>query len=125
MVKKTSQLYAVARGRQTGIYASWEECQKQVNGFLGARFKKFQVCDYRSHDCVTALQTRSDAEAFITEHSSSAPSTASSSVVVIKLKHLPPAADEARYGLMIAHTKKTNMQHICKTQQTRGFNYKR
>jgi hypothetical protein len=105
MVKKTSQLYAVARGRQTGIYASWEECQK--------------------HDGVTALQTRSDAEAFITEHSSSAPSTASSSVVGIKRKHLPPAADEARYGLMIAHTKKTNMQHICKTQQTRGFNYKR
>ncbi|XP_058121341.1 ribonuclease H1 [Anopheles ziemanni] len=33
--------YAVAKGRQVGIYNTWPECQQQVNGFTGARFKKF------------------------------------------------------------------------------------
>uniref|UniRef100_A0A182PMM8 Ribonuclease H1 n=1 Tax=Anopheles epiroticus TaxID=199890 RepID=A0A182PMM8_9DIPT len=33
--------YAVAKGRQVGIFSTWPECQAQVNGFTGARFKKF------------------------------------------------------------------------------------
>jgi len=35
--------YAVSAGRSTGIFHSWNECKKQVNGFSGARFKKFQT----------------------------------------------------------------------------------
>ena len=35
------KVYAVRRGRQTGLFASWAECQKQVTGFPGARFKSF------------------------------------------------------------------------------------
>ncbi|MCH4009026.1 ribonuclease H family protein [Companilactobacillus sp.] len=33
--------YAVRRGRKPGIYRSWPECQKQVNGFENARYKSF------------------------------------------------------------------------------------
>lgn len=33
--------YAVARGRVPGIYRSWAECETQVKGFIGAKFKKF------------------------------------------------------------------------------------
>jgi hypothetical protein len=33
--------YAVHRGRVTGIYTSWEECQKQTNRFKGAISKSF------------------------------------------------------------------------------------
>lgn len=33
--------YAVARGRSVGIYNSWAECEAQVKGFSGARYKKF------------------------------------------------------------------------------------
>ena len=33
--------YAVAQGKQCGIYDSWNECQKNVKGFKGAKFKKF------------------------------------------------------------------------------------
>jgi Predicted double-stranded RNA/RNA-DNA hybrid binding protein len=33
--------YAVKKGRQEGIYTSWEECQKQVNGFPSAIYKSF------------------------------------------------------------------------------------
>ncbi len=34
--------YAVKKGRETGIFESWEECQKQITGFSGAEFKKFK-----------------------------------------------------------------------------------
>ncbi len=35
--------YAVKKGRETGIFESWEECQKQITGFSGAEFKKFKI----------------------------------------------------------------------------------
>uniref|UniRef100_A0A182WQW2 Ribonuclease H1 n=1 Tax=Anopheles minimus TaxID=112268 RepID=A0A182WQW2_9DIPT len=46
--------YAVAKGRQVGIFATWPECQAQVQGFTGARFKKFS--------------TQSEAQQFVTTH---------------------------------------------------------
>lgn len=33
--------YAVKKGRKTGIYNSWKECQEQINGYSDAIFKKF------------------------------------------------------------------------------------
>ncbi|XP_061213611.1 ribonuclease H1 isoform X3 [Neopsephotus bourkii] len=33
--------YAVRRGRRTGVYRTWAECQEQVNKFPSASFKKF------------------------------------------------------------------------------------
>lgn len=33
--------YAVKEGREPGIYLSWSECEKQITGFFGARYKKF------------------------------------------------------------------------------------
>lgn len=33
--------YAVAEGRQPGVFESWSECQKQVHEFAGAKFKSF------------------------------------------------------------------------------------
>lgn len=35
--------YAVAKGRQTGIFRTWTECESQVKGFGGAVFKKFKT----------------------------------------------------------------------------------
>lgn len=35
-------MYAVRKGRKTGIYATWEECKEQVAGISGAEFKKFK-----------------------------------------------------------------------------------
>lgn len=34
--------YVVWEGRAPGIYRSWKECESQVKGFRGARFKSFQ-----------------------------------------------------------------------------------
>lgn len=35
------KVYAVRRGRQTGLFNTWAECEQQVAGFPGARFKGF------------------------------------------------------------------------------------
>lgn len=35
--------YAVARGRLTGIFLSWAECNSQIKGFSGALYKKFDT----------------------------------------------------------------------------------
>ncbi len=38
MAKK---IYAVKAGRSTGIFYSWDECKKQIDGFSGAVYKSF------------------------------------------------------------------------------------
>lgn len=37
----TKKVYAVRKGRKTGIFETWAECQKQVTGFSGAEFQSF------------------------------------------------------------------------------------
>lgn len=34
--------YVVWKGRKTGIFTSWAECEKQVKGVVGAQFKAFE-----------------------------------------------------------------------------------
>jgi ribonuclease HI len=34
--------YAVWKGRKTGVFTSWAECEKQVKGFVDARYKAFE-----------------------------------------------------------------------------------
>ena len=41
LIDMAKWVYAVAKGHQTGVYMSWEECRSQVNGYTGAVFKKF------------------------------------------------------------------------------------
>ncbi len=38
-----SKVYAVKQGRETGIFATWEECEKQTKGYAGAKFKSFST----------------------------------------------------------------------------------
>jgi ribonuclease HI len=33
--------YVVWKGRKTGVFTTWAECEKQVKGFVGAQFKAF------------------------------------------------------------------------------------
>ena len=40
-IKKTS-FYAVRKGKTTGIFETWEECQEQVKGFSSASYKSFE-----------------------------------------------------------------------------------
>ncbi|MCD7839845.1 MAG: ribonuclease H family protein [Erysipelotrichaceae bacterium] len=36
-----TKYYAVKKGRQKGVFSSWEECQQQVEGYSGASYKSF------------------------------------------------------------------------------------
>ncbi|XP_028164561.1 ribonuclease H1-like [Ostrinia furnacalis] len=46
-VYKASKMpfYAVAKGRTPGIFMNWADCEAQVKGFSGARYKKFDTAD--------------------------------------------------------------------------------
>lgn len=37
--------YVVWKGRKTGIYTSWAECEKQTKGYQGASFKSFPTLE--------------------------------------------------------------------------------
>lgn len=37
--------YVVWQGYKPGIYESWDECKKQVDGFIGAKYKSFATYD--------------------------------------------------------------------------------
>ena len=43
--KGNSMYYAVLKGRTPGIYKSWSECRDQIDGFSGAKFKKFKTIE--------------------------------------------------------------------------------
>ena len=58
MICSALQVYAVCRGRSTGIFSTWKECQQQIHQFSGAIFKSFQ--------------TRSEAENYLKEHGQTA-----------------------------------------------------
>ncbi len=37
------KFYAVKKGRQTGIFETWEECKKNTTGYKNALFKSFKT----------------------------------------------------------------------------------
>ena len=38
---KSKKIYAVKKGKTTGIFMTWEDCKAQVDGFPGAEYKSF------------------------------------------------------------------------------------
>lgn len=40
-----TKFYAVRKGKEPGIYTTWADCQKRVNGFSGAEYKSFLTLD--------------------------------------------------------------------------------
>lgn len=44
-MSKSKKYYVVWTGYTPGIYESWEECQKQIKGFKGAKFKSFKTLE--------------------------------------------------------------------------------
>lgn len=39
---KKSKYYVVWEGNKTGIFTSWKDCQKQIKGYSGAKYKSFE-----------------------------------------------------------------------------------
>ena len=42
MSKKKQKYYVVWQGNKPGIYESWGDCEKQIKGIAGARFKSYE-----------------------------------------------------------------------------------
>ena len=40
-----SKFYAVKKGKIPGIYNSWDDCKKMVDGFPGAVYKSFKTLE--------------------------------------------------------------------------------
>lgn len=53
---KSPKFYVVWKGREPGVYATWNDCKAQVHGFAGAQYKSFEsrraaeVAFRESHD---------------------------------------------------------------------------
>ncbi|GLB43513.1 putative RNase H [Lyophyllum shimeji] len=58
---KGPKFYAVKDGRETGVFLKWEDCEAQVKGYPGAKYKSFS--------------NAADAEAFISGTLSTAPAS--------------------------------------------------
>jgi ribonuclease HI len=39
---KKQKYYVVWKGRETGVFSSWDECKKQIEGFAEAKYKSFE-----------------------------------------------------------------------------------
>lgn len=52
--------YAVKRGRKAGIYTSWDECRKQIEGFSGAVYKSFTDYDVASQFVQGVMSQKED-----------------------------------------------------------------
>jgi ribonuclease HI len=42
MAKEKNKYYVVWKGLKPGIYKSWNDCQNQINGYAGAKYKGFK-----------------------------------------------------------------------------------
>ena len=43
MAKAKPKYYVVWRGKETGVFDSWDKCKRQIDGFTGAQYKSFKT----------------------------------------------------------------------------------
>ncbi|MCX7954548.1 MAG: ribonuclease H family protein [Bacteroidales bacterium] len=44
-MRKQKKYYVVWEGKNPGIYETWDECKKQIEGYKGAKYKSFKTLD--------------------------------------------------------------------------------
>lgn len=49
MPKSKLKYYVVWKGKETGVFGSWDECKKQIQGFTGAQYKSFKTKEAAAH----------------------------------------------------------------------------
>jgi ribonuclease HI len=47
--KSKQKFYVVWKGKETGIFDSWDKCKKQIQGFMGAQYKSFRTKEAANH----------------------------------------------------------------------------
>jgi len=43
MTKQKKKFYVVWKGKETGVFDSWDDCKRQIQGFTGAQYKSFKT----------------------------------------------------------------------------------
>ncbi len=79
MSKYKKKYYVVWKGRNTGIYDSWEDCKLQTDGFVGALYKSFD-----SAEAATTAFRKNPYEVFKDTKGSSTPVTQKSTTAILK-----------------------------------------
>ncbi|TWI54459.1 ribonuclease H [Halalkalibacter nanhaiisediminis] len=59
--------YVVWKGRKAGIFTSWAECEAQVKGFTGARFKSFPSKEEAEEAFATGASTTAKTKTTVTK----------------------------------------------------------
>lgn len=80
------KVYAVRKGKQTGLFETWDECREQVSGFPGAEYKSFQ--SYEEAEDYLLPKTRSRLQVDLTAYVDGS---------------YNPASKEFSYGVVIIH----------------------
>ena len=62
------KFYAVKAGRKTGIFNSWEECKKQVDGYPGASYKSFKTAAEAADFIGLVTNTNNSPADFVSDH---------------------------------------------------------
>lgn len=60
-----TKFYAVKSGRQPGIYHTWNDCERQVKGFQGARYKSFKTLEDAQKFIGTSLDETKSKESIV------------------------------------------------------------
>lgn len=60
--------YAVANGRNVGLFTTWKECQSSVIGFPNARFKKFETREEAEQFIRPDVVNKEELETTLTEY---------------------------------------------------------
>ena len=80
-----AKFYAVRNGYHTGIFGTWEECRREVNGYSGAEYKSFS--------------SRTEAEEYLGAHTFTAPEAAGAAAYVDGSYNI--STKEYSYGAVI------------------------
>lgn len=62
------KFYAVKSGRKTGIFNSWEECKRQVDGYPNASYKSFKTAAEAAAFIGLVTNTNNSPAAFVSDH---------------------------------------------------------
>lgn len=52
------KFYAVRKGKKTGIFLTWDECKKQVDGYSGAEYKSFKMKQEAEEYCAGTAKVK-------------------------------------------------------------------
>lgn len=76
------KFYAVRKGRLPGVYTSWDECKKQVDGFSGAEYKAFKT----ESDAIAFIAHQSPHDKTVSQNDVSCADTGSERIVEEQIK---------------------------------------